>query len=108
MLRQIRFSLSIAEPGSGPTRKEWIYPKCSLIPEGFSTEDSDDADEYIQEWNFPYPGQSAFPRVDPAGLVNNVALMQKMRLQGGRRTYSGQSRVLLQRSESILLVSSEK
>ncbi|WP_163369453.1 hypothetical protein [Endozoicomonas acroporae] len=86
MLRQIRFSLSISEPRPGLTRKEWIYHKYSLIPEVFSKEDSDDADEYIQEWNFPHPGQKAFLRVDSAGLVNaRVALMQKMRLQSGRR-----------------------
>ncbi|WP_257263210.1 hypothetical protein [Endozoicomonas sp. ONNA2] len=86
MLRRIHLSLSVAEPGMN--KKEWIYPKSSLVPEGFSTEDSDDADEYIQEWNFPYPGQKAFLRVGSAGLVNvNVALMQKIRLQGGRPFY---------------------
>ena len=88
MLRRIHLSLSIAEPGTGLNKKEWIYPKSFLVPGGFSTEDSDDADEYIQEWNFPYPGQKTFLRVGSAGLVNvNVALMQKIRLQGGRPFY---------------------
>lgn len=74
----------------GATKKDWIYHKCSLIPEGFSTEDSDEADDYIQEWNFPYPGQKTFLRVDHAGRVNaSVGLMQKMILQGGRRPIYG-------------------
>ncbi|USE37463.1 hypothetical protein [Endozoicomonas sp. SCSIO W0465] len=77
MLRRTRFSLSLSEPGPKPTKKEWRCHRWPLI-EDFATEDTDDADEYIHEWHFPYPGQKAFLRVDPAGPVNTTEpLMQK-------------------------------
>ncbi|WP_419833235.1 hypothetical protein [Endozoicomonas atrinae] len=108
MLRRTRFSLSISEPRPKPTKKEWIY-QWSLIPEDFSTEDTDDADEYIQEWNFPYPGQKEFLLVDPAGLVKaSVPLMQKKRLQREKLTYLRRSSTQLQMPEPTLLVSFKK
>ncbi|WP_257285237.1 hypothetical protein [Endozoicomonas sp. SESOKO1] len=68
MLRRTRFSLSIPESRLRPTKKEWFYP-WPLVTEDFFTEDLDEADEYIQEWNFSYPGQKALQLVAPVGMT---------------------------------------
>lgn len=69
MLRRTRFSLSISEPRSKPIKKWWVY-QWSLIPDDFSTEEIDDTEEYVQEWNFPYPGQKEFLVIDRNALVS--------------------------------------
>lgn len=108
MLRRTRFSLSISEPRPKPTKKEWIY-QWSLIPDDFSAEDTDETDEYVQEWNFPYPGQKELLVIDPNGLVSTSmppALRDKF--QKGRLTYLKQGNFFVQVTKSMVLASVKK
>ncbi len=108
MLRRTRFSLSISEPGPKPTKKEWTY-QWSLISDGFPTEDTEDADEYVQEWNFPYPGQKEFLVIDPNDLASTrMPLAPRERFQKGRLTYLRQGGFFIQVTKPMVLVSVKK
>ena len=91
MLRRTRFSLSISEPRPKPTRKEWTY-QWSLLPDYLFLDDPDEAEEYVQEWNFPYPGQKEFLSIDPQVLPSiSMPLTPKHRFQRGLVTHLKQN-----------------
>ncbi|WP_419534623.1 hypothetical protein [Endozoicomonas sp.] len=91
MLRRTRFSLSISDSRPKPIKKEWIY-QWSLIVDDVTSEDPDDAEEYVQEWNFPYPGQKELLSIDAIALLSiNMPLAPKHKLQRGRVTYLKQN-----------------
>lgn len=91
MLRRTRFSLSMSEPKPRAIRKEWTY-QWPLIPDDLFLDDSDEAEEYVQEWNFPYPGQKELLTIDPSVLLSiSMPLTPKHKFQRGQVTYLKQN-----------------
>lgn len=60
------------------------------MPDGFCSDEPDEAEEYVSEWNFPYPGQHAFALINPDFGVGMSSLTTKAGLPKERMTYPGQ------------------
>ncbi len=107
MLRRTRFSLPIPESRAKPTKKEWAY-QCSLISDEFPSEDTDDADEYVQEWNFPYPGQKELLVIVPDLVSTSMPLAPGETFRKGRLTYLRQGGLFTQVTKPMVLASVKK
>ncbi|MFK0569614.1 hypothetical protein [Endozoicomonas sp.] len=89
-------------------KKGWAY-QWSLIPDELFTEHAEDIEEYVQEWDFPYPGQKEFLAIDRNILVSvSSPLAGKGKPHIGRLRYPGQGDLLAQVRNPMFLVSLKK